>query len=39
MAAARGERLQGARGLVKTPDLLQQLWDSGPMLTLLGLGG
>ena len=28
-----------ARGLVKTSDLLQGLWDTGPMLTLLGLGG
>lgn len=39
IAAARGERLWGARGLVKTPDLLQQLWDAGPTLTLLGPGG
>lgn len=30
--------LWGARGLVKTSDLLQGLWDTGPMLTLLGPG-
>lgn len=39
MTSARGERLWGAQGPVKTPDLLQGLWDAGPMLMLLGPGG